>query len=138
MRPLELSEVVRNWAIVGGGAVGFGIAIWRARVADRAARTQALQAEMDRRKQVVAMFETCAERLSSEKRLDRMAAIILLEDLVQRYPDLAAPALRLLQTFLDDFRHATGDAGLGPDHIEALQVLMRRSDPRPDGGPGDG
>lgn len=133
MTAVEWSEVVRNWAIVAGGAVGFGIATWRAIVADRAAKAQTRQAELARREHVVEMFDKAVERLSSERLRDRLAALILLDDLVQRYPDLAAPAVKLIEAFWEEFRYAGVDAEPGPDHIKALQIMMRQNN-RPEKG----
>lgn len=100
MTPVELSEIVRNYALVAAGFGGGAIAIWRAMAADRQSRAQRDQVRQARREHVAEIFGSAVAKLDDEKLHVRLGAIYTLREIVDAYPDLSRPTVNLLTNYL--------------------------------------
>ena len=72
---VEISEIARNWAIVVGGGVGLGVAIWRGWAANRQAGAALQQAEIGRRDHITELFTNAVSLLHNDRLEIRLGAI---------------------------------------------------------------
>jgi len=79
MTPVEVSEIVRNYALVAAAVGGGAIAIWRALTADRQSRAQRDQVRQSRREHVAEVFGNAVTNLDNEKLHVRLGAIYTFE-----------------------------------------------------------
>ena len=100
MSGIEFSEVVRNWAIVVGGAIGLGLAIWRGLSHDRQARAQVQQANIAQRAHITEVFTNAVALLRDDKLEIRMGAVTSLIQIADDYPNFGRRILDLLQTYV--------------------------------------
>jgi len=121
---VELSEIARNYALLGVAVVGVIIAVWRAVAADRHSRAQKAQAAQARREHVSELFWDAVERLDNDKLHMRLGAIFALREIVEDYPDLARPTVDLLSAYLADM---TYDSEPPRDVQEIIAVIVPRS-----------
>ena len=99
MTEVELSEIVRNYAIVIGGAVGLLLAIWRGLAADRQSRAAREQAAIDRRGHITGVFKDAVGQLSDDRLEIRLGAIYALKQISRDFPDFAETVLGLLLVY---------------------------------------
>ncbi len=99
MTAVELSEVIRNYAIVVGAAIGLGVAIWRGLAADRQSRASADQATIDRRAHVTEVFSQAVAQLGNPRLEIRLGAIYALIRISQDFPDFAGSVFELLTAY---------------------------------------
>lgn len=123
---VEWSEIIRNYAIVGGGLTGLGVAIWRAVSADRQSRAQLRQADQGRREHVAEIFGRAVEQLDHEKLHVRLGAIYTLREIVDVYPDLSRPTVDLLTSYLASVDYADEEPPL--DVQEVMKVIIPRTE----------
>jgi hypothetical protein len=121
---LEWSEIIRNYAIVGGGLTGLAVAIWRAIAADRQSKAQSRQAEQGRREHVAAIFGRAVEQLDHENLHVRLGAIYTLREIVDAFPDLSRPTVDLLASYLASVNYADEDPPL--DVQEVMKIVIPR------------
>lgn len=124
MTAVEVSEVIRNYGLVLAGAVGIGIAVWRALAADRQSQAQIRQAKQGRREHVADIFGRAVQQLDHEKLHVRLGAIYTLREIVTAYPDLARPTIDLLAAYLAAARYEDEEPPV--DVKEVINVLIRR------------
>ena len=93
---IEASEVVRNFGIVIGGAIGLALAWWRSRASNLQARASFDQARLARRDHVVELFNRAVEQLGHERLEVRHGAIYTLREIDRDFPDLSGPVFELL------------------------------------------
>jgi len=121
---LDISEIVRNYAIVIGGVVGFAIAIWRAVAADRQARAQMLQAEQGRRAHVMEIFGGAIEGLDNDKMHIRLGATYTMREIVDSYRDLSRPTVDLLTAYLAGVSYESDEPP--QDVQEIMRIVIPR------------
>ena len=121
---VEISEVIRNYALVAAAVGGVCIAFWRALAADRQSRSQAQQVEQSKREHVTAIFADTVGRLDDEKLHVRLGAILTLRELVEAYPDLSRSTVDLLTAYLADLDY--GDSEPPPDVREIMSIVIPR------------
>jgi hypothetical protein len=121
MSPLELSEIVRNYGIVLGGAIGIAVAVWRAIAADRQSRAQRDQVAQSRREHVAEMFGQAVAKLDDEKLHVRLGAIYALREIVEAYPDLSRPTIDLLSGYLADVNYEDEEP---PADVRAIMAMI--------------
>jgi hypothetical protein len=107
---VALSEILRNVALAVAAAVG-AILAWRqlspAALQARSANTQAKSA---RRAHVTELFNRAVGQLSDQKLEVRLAAVYILREVANDFPDLSNPIFELLQAYL-----RAGDIDYGDD-----------------------
>lgn len=121
---VELSEVIRNWAIVIGGTIGVLLAIWRGIAADRQSRASRSQAEIARRAHTTEVFKDAVQQLSNERLEIRLGAIFTLRRISYDFPEFRYYVFQLLTTYLKE--QTTGaDPNLEPraDIREIVEFL---------------
>lgn len=109
MTSLELSEVIRNYAIVVGGIIGLAVAIWRGLAHNRQARAQAEQARIARRDHVTDVYNRAVGLLGDVKLEVRLGAIYTLMQIHSEFRELRDAVVDLLQAYVRE--RAAADAG---------------------------
>ena len=64
---IQISELIRNYGLVGAAGLGVVLAWWRSRASNRQAIAALQQAEVAQRNHVVEMFNRAVDQLGSEK-----------------------------------------------------------------------
>ena len=88
---VELSEVIRNFAIVIGGAFGLWLAWQRSRASNVQAMAARDQATLARRDHVVELFNRAVEQLGHDRLEVRLGAIYTLREIDRDFSDLCGP-----------------------------------------------
>jgi hypothetical protein len=120
----QISEVVRNYAIVAGGAFGLYLAWLRVTASNRQAESQLRQTELARRVHVSELFNRAVGQLKDRKLEVRLGAILTLEQICNDYPDLSSPTIRLLTTHLRENAVKYGDRK-PPADVQAIMELLK-------------
>jgi hypothetical protein len=123
-----LSEVVRNWAFVIGGAFGLYLAWKRVTAANRQADAQLRQAELARRDHVAELFNRAVGQLKDKKLEVRLGAIFTLQQICRDFPDLSGPVIKLLTTYLQENRVDYGNRKPPVDVQAIIGILGERSE----------
>ena len=100
MTDVEISEIVRNYAIIVGGVVGLGLAWWRAIALNRQSVAQQDQATIAQRAHITEVFKDAVEQLGNEKLEVRLGAVQTLVRIVEDFSEFEGPILRLLTAYL--------------------------------------
>jgi len=100
MTGIELSEIVRNWAIVLGGAGA--VAIWRGWAASIQARASREDAALNQRNSATELFNRCVEQLGDDRIETRVNAILTLRRLSADFPDLGFPVFEVLSVAVQE------------------------------------
>ena len=119
-----VSEIVRNFGLVLGGAVGIFLAWQRVRAANTQAEAQIRQAALARRDHVAELFYRAVAQLKDEKLEVRLGAILTLGQICGDFPD--GPVVRLLTAYLRENRVDYGDKQPPPDVREITDILRGR------------
>ena len=93
---LATSEIVRNWALVLGGAAGLYLAWKRVVAANKQAEAQIRQTELSRRDHVAELFNRAVGQLNDKKLEVRLGAVFTLHQICRDFPDLSGPVITLL------------------------------------------
>jgi hypothetical protein len=120
---LVLSEIVRNYGIIIGGAVGIYLAWKRATASTRQANASLQQAELARRDHVAELFNRAVGQLTAEKLEIRLGAIYILRQIASDFPDLSEPTLELLSTYLRENARDYGESDPPADVREIMKTL---------------
>jgi hypothetical protein len=128
---ITFSEIVRNFGLVAGGAVGIFLAWQRVRAANKQAEAQIRQAALARQDHVAELFNRAVGQLKDEKLEVRLGAILTLGQICRDFPDLADPVVRLLTTYLRENRVDYGDND-PPADVREITFIVRG---RPEEGP---
>jgi len=107
MNGVELSEVIRNYAIVLAGAVGLGLAVWRSIAADRQSKASLRNAEVAQRSHVNEVFTSAVALLDDDKLEIRLGSIYSLRTIANDYPLFGEQIYALLQAYVRE--RTTGD-----------------------------
>ena len=99
MTAIELSEVVRNYAIVVGGFMGLALALWRGLSADRQSRAAQEQALIDRRAHITGVFKDAVAQLGHERLEIRLGGVFALGQISRDFTDFSEPVVRLLTEY---------------------------------------
>lgn len=121
---MALSEIVRNVAIVIGGAIGIYLAWKRVSAANRQAEAQTKQAELQRRVFVDDLFNRAVSQLKDKKLEVRLGAIFTLRQICDDYPDLSRPILETMAAYVRESRVEYGD-DLPPADIREVMNMLR-------------
>jgi len=124
MDAVAWSEVVRNYGIVGAGAIGIGVAVWRAIAADRQSRAQRDQVAQSRREHVAETFGQAIGKLDDAKLHVRLGAIYTLREIVEAYPEFSRPTIDLLTAYLKEVDYA--DDAPPADVRAIMDVILPR------------
>lgn len=106
---VEISEVIRNYAIVAAGSGGVGIAVWRAIAADRQSQAQKDQAAQARREHATGLFAKAISELDHADLHMRLSAILMLRNTVDAYPELSNAAIKVLTSYLMSSEYSDDD-----------------------------
>ncbi len=130
MTPVELSEIVRNYALVVAAFGGGAVAIWRGIAADRQSRAQRDQVQQARREHVAEVFANAGAKLDDEKLLVRLGAIYALREIVDSYPDLKRPTVDLLSSYLAQVNYKDEEP---PADVSAImRIILPPAGTKPD------
>ncbi len=127
----ELSEIVRNYAIILGGAIGIVLAWKRVSAANRQAEAQIRQADVTRRDHVAELFNRAVGQLKDEKLEVRLGAIYTLRQICTDFSDLSEPVVQLLTVFLTENAVDYGDRKPPADVREIMNIVLVRPEVRP-------
>ena len=122
---VALSEIVRNWAILGAAVAGVGIAIWRALAADRQSRAQAAQARTSDLQRVSELYSSALEGLGDDKLEVRLGAVLVLERLAADEPTMRQAAEVALQAFVRRCSQERPAPVEDVDFVEAWRIVSR-------------
>lgn len=120
------SEIIRNYGIVLGGAVGIWLAWKRTAASTDQALAQLRQVELARRDHVAELFNRAVGQLKDKKLEIRLGAIFTLQQVCRDFPDLSSPVVKLLTTYLQENRVDYGSKKTPIDIAIILEIL---SDP---------
>jgi hypothetical protein len=118
------SEVIRNYAIVLGGAVGLYFGWKRVTAANNQALTQLKQADLAQRVHVSELFNRAVGQLADKKLEVRLGAILTFEQICREYPDRSGLVIRLLTTYLQKNAVKYGDKK-PPSDVQAIMDILR-------------
>jgi hypothetical protein len=128
MNWLAFSEIVRNYGIVVGGAIGLYLAWQRATASTRQADASFQQAELARRDHVAELFNRAVGQLTAEKLEIRLGSIYTLRQIARDFPDLSEPTLELLSTYLRENAKDYGESDPPADVREIMKTLRDHLD----------
>jgi hypothetical protein len=121
---VALSEILRNLALTVAAAVGAILAWRQLSPAALQARSANTQAELARRAHVTELFNRAVGQLSDPKLEVRLAAVYILREVANDFPDLSNPIFELLQAYL-----RVGDIDYGdeepPIDVREIVKLLR-------------
>src|SRR5438046_194879 len=126
MDGLQLSEIVRNYGLILGGLIGLYFAWKRVSASTCQADASLQQADLARRDHVAELFNRSVGQLTNDKLEIRLGAIYTLRQIAQDFPDLSAPTLELLATYLRESSKAYGDNEPPVDVREIMGILRDR------------
>jgi hypothetical protein len=118
----ELSEIVRNFALVIAGSVGVYLGWLRVKAANNQAEAQIRQATLARQDHVAELFNRAAGELAHEKLEVRLAAILIMGQIRREFPDLADPVVKLLTIHLQQNPVSYGDSPVPADVQEIMEI----------------
>lgn len=119
---VAVSEIARNYGIVAAGAVGVGLAWWRAVAADRQSLAQRDQAIQSRREHETELFAKAISDLDSSHLHMRMAAILMLKNTVEVFPELGDAAIKILTAYLNGVEYSDEDPPA--DVLEIIDLIV--------------
>ena len=126
MISVELSEVIRNYAIVLGGVAGLGLAYWRGLAHNRQAQAQQLQAEIAQRAHITEVFKDAVEQLGHEKLEVRLGAVFTMKQIGEDFSEFESPVVELLTAYVRERAGGYGeDENPSVDIIEIVGFIQR-------------
>jgi hypothetical protein len=125
---LEISEIVRNLALVIGGAIGIYIGWLRVKAANNQAEAQIRQAELARQDHVAELFNRAVKELTDEKLEIRLGAILTMGQICNEFSDLAVPTIKLLTSHLQQSAVDYGDGPVPADVQEIMRILQETTE----------
>jgi hypothetical protein len=123
---VALSEILRNVALAVAAAVGAILAWRQLSPAALQARSANTQAELARRAHVTELFNRAVGQLSDQKLEVRLAAVYILREVANDFPDLSNPIFELLQAYLRAGDIDYGDDAPPIDVQEIIKLLRDR------------
>ena len=122
---LDTSEVLRNLAIVVGGALGIWIAWWRGLAANRQARAAGEQALIARRAHITELFQTAVAQLGVKRLEVRLGAIFTLQRIEKDFPDFGSNVFELLSAYVRE-RSPEHETDTAPVDIQEIMKYLRQ------------
>lgn len=119
---IESSEIVRNYAIVVGGAVGLGLAIWRGVALSRQSKASVDQAKTARRAHVTELFGNAVGQLNSDRIEIRLGAIFTLRQISQEFPSFERDVIDVFAAYV---RERTANVNPAETPTQDVQEIMR-------------
>ena len=116
----------RNYGLIIGGLIGLYFAWKRVSASIRQADASLQQADLARRDHVAELFNRSVGQLTNDKLEIRLGAIYTLRQIARDFPDLSAPTLELLATYLRESSKAYGDNEPPVDVREIMGILRDR------------
>jgi hypothetical protein len=123
---IDVSELARNFGLVGAAVIGLILGGMRVVAANRQAQAALRQAELARRDHVAELFNRAVGQLDDPKFQVRLGAIYTLQQILQDFPDLAGAVLELLSAYLRENAVDYGDAVPPVDVREITRILRDR------------
>jgi hypothetical protein len=120
---VALSELLRNLALAVAAFVGAILAWRQLSPAALQARSANTQAELARRSHVTELFNRAVGQLSDPRLEVRLAAVYILREVANDFPDLSDPVLELLQAYLRAGDIDYGDDAPPVDVREIMKIL---------------
>jgi len=118
-----VSELVRNFGLLGAAVVGLTLAGMRVAAANRQAQAALRQAELSRRDHVAELFNRAVGQLDDPKLQVRLGAIYTLRQIAQDFPDLTGPVLELLTIYVREAGRTDDDPAIAPDVREIMRIV---------------
>ena len=123
---LEISEVLRNYGFLIGGAIGLYLAWRRTSASSSQADASLKQAELARRDHVAELFNRAAGQLTDNKLEIRLGAIYTLRQITEDFPDLSESTFELLTAYLRGSAKDYGDSEPPVDVREIMKIVRDR------------
>lgn len=123
---LTISEIIRNYGLLVGGAVGIYLAWRRTTASTQQADASLEQTELARRDHVAELFNRAVGQLGDTKLEVRLGAIYTLRQIARDFPDLSGPTYELLTTYLRESVRNYGDNEPPVDVREIMTTLRNR------------
>ena len=120
---VEISEIVRNFGLLGAALVGVVLAGMRVFAANRQADASLRQAELARRTHVADLFNRAVEQLAHDKLQVRLGAIHTLRQISRDFPDLTAAVFELLNAYVREGAEDQPNEELPADIRTILEVF---------------
>lgn len=120
---IAVSEIVRNYGIILGGAAGLYLAWRRTVAANKQAEAQIEQSELTRRNHVAELFNRAVGQLKDKKLEVRLGAIYTLQQICKDFPDLSGPVIKTLTTYLQENRVNYGNRR-PPADVQAIIGIL--------------
>jgi hypothetical protein len=127
---IAVSELARNFGLVGAAAIGLVLGGMRVVAANRQARAAQHQAELARRGHVAELFNRAVGQLDDERLQIRLGAVYTLRQIAHDFPDLAGAVLELLNVYMRENAVDYGDAAVPPDVQEIMRILTEPGEER--------
>jgi hypothetical protein len=121
-----VSELVRNFGLLGAAVAGLILGGMRVVAANRQAQAALRQAELARRDHVAELFNRAVGQLDDPKLQVRLGAIYTLQQIERDFPDLAGAVFELLSAYLRENAVDYGDAEPPVDVREITRILRGR------------
>ena len=125
---IAISEVLRNFAIVGAATIGLGLAWWRTAALNRQAVSSTAQAAISRREHATDVFSRAVGQLGNDRSEVRIGAIHSLAALSRDFPELRQPVSDVLvayaRTRSEDFEAEDPDSDVSAI-IEFLHPALK-------------
>jgi hypothetical protein len=118
---IAVSELTRNFGLVGAAVVGLVLAGMRVIAANRQARASLRQAELARRDHVAELFNRAVGQLDDTKLQVRLGAIYTLRQISRDFPDLTRPIYAVLNVYV---RESTRDK-IGEEPSVDIREIMK-------------
>jgi hypothetical protein len=118
---IAVSELTRNFGLVGAAAIGLILAGMRVVAANRQARASLRQAELARRDHVAELFNRAVGQLDDPKLQVRLGAIYTLRQISRDFPDLTRPIYAVLNVYV---RESTRDK-IGEEPSVDIREIMK-------------
>ena len=120
---VAVSELVRNFGLLGAAVAGLILGGMRVVAANRQAHAALRQADLSRRDHVAELFNRAVGQLDDPKPQIRLGAIYTLRQIAQDFPDLTDPVLELLSIDVRDLGRASDDLTIAPDVREIMRIV---------------
>jgi hypothetical protein len=127
---VAVSELVRNFGLLGAAVIGLILGGMRVVAANRQANAASRQAELARRDHVADLFNRAVGQLDDPKLQVRLGAIYTLRQIAQDFPDLAGAVLELLNVYMRENAVDYGDAAVPADVQEIMHILTKPGEER--------
>jgi hypothetical protein len=127
---VTLSEIIRNFGLVGAALVGICLAWKRVVASNKQADAQLRQADLSRRNHVTELFNRAVGQLKDERLEIRLGAILTLGQVCTDFRDLSGPVIQLLTTYLQQEKADYGEIDAPADIEEIIRIIALMSQNR--------